>query len=187
MTVRRRALAGLGVSIAVMAASYGSAFLPGGAPGWAPWGAAVAIPGALVSTMILGAARDGSVGRLAWPFAFVFVVLAGGFCLALAVGAAEPGEGRLWMGLPAGAAVILYVVGFLPLAVVPVAYALTFDELTLRDGDWERIRRQAAGLPGPGPAGLAGGDGAATTGDGAGDPASPADHAGDRVPGEDRP
>jgi hypothetical protein len=151
VTVRRRALAGLGVSIAVMAASYGSAFLPGGAPAWAPWGAAVAIPGALVSTMILGAARDGSVGRLAWPFAFVFVVLAGGFCLALAVGAAEPGEGRLWMGLPAGAAVILYVVGFLPLAVVPVAYALTFDELTLRDGDWERIQRHAAERSGPGP------------------------------------
>lgn len=148
MRIRRGALAGLAASMGALAAAYGSAFLPGGAPAWAPWAAGVAIPCALVSTMILGAARDGTVGRLTWPFAFVFVVLAGGFCLALWLGAAEAGDARLWLGLPPRAAVILYGVGFLPLVVVPLAYAITFDELALRAEDWDRIQRHAAGEAG---------------------------------------
>lgn len=145
MTLRERALAGLAASMGALALAYASAFLPEGMPGWAPWAAAVAVPGALVSTMILGAAREGTVGRLRWPFAFVFVVLAGGFCLALALGPAEPGDPTLWLGLPPRAAVILYGVGFLPLVVVPLAYALTFDELALRADDWDRIRGRGAG------------------------------------------
>lgn len=145
MTIRGRALVGLTVSMGAMALSYGSAFLPSGAPAWAPWAAALAIPGALVSTMTLGAARQDTIGRLVPPFAFVFVVLAGGFCVALALGSAEPGDPTLWLGLPPRAAVILYGVGFLPLVVVPLAYALTFDELALRPEDWDRIREQAAG------------------------------------------
>jgi hypothetical protein len=152
MTIRTRALVGLTLSVSALAVGYGSAFLPGGAPAWAPWAAALGIPGALVSTMTLGAARDGSIGRLVAPFAFVFVVLAGGFCLALALGAPDPADPTLWLGLPPRAAVILYGVGFLPLVVVPLAYALTFDELALRSEDWETIReRAAAGTGGPAP------------------------------------
>lgn len=143
MTLRGRALVGLTASMGAMVLAYGSAFLPGGPPGWAPWAAAVAVPGALVSTMTLGAARKGTIGRLAGPFAFVFVVLAGGFCVALALGSPGSESPTLWLGLPPRAAVILYGVGFLPLVVVPLAYALTFDELALRADDWDRIREKA--------------------------------------------
>jgi hypothetical protein len=37
--------------------------------------------------------------------------------------------------------VVLFGIGFLPLLVAPVAYALTFEEQTLRPGDLERVRR----------------------------------------------
>lgn len=145
--MREGALVGLTASMGAMVLAYGSAFLSGGPPGWAPWAAAVAVPGALVATMTLGAAREGTIGRLAGPFAFVFVVLAGGFCVALALGPAATESPTLWLGLPPRAAVILYGVGFLPLVVVPLAYALTFDELALRAEDWDRIREEAAVSP----------------------------------------
>ena len=50
-------------------------------------------------------------------------------------GAAEP----LWLGLPRRAAIILYGIGLLPTLVLPVAYALTFADQTLRPEDLERV------------------------------------------------
>jgi hypothetical protein len=94
--------------------------------------------------MTLGAARRGrlAAGTMA-AFVLVGVLLAGGFSLALALpddlGAAEP----LWLGLPRRAAVIVYGVGLLPVVVLPVVYALTFDAQTLRPEDQERV--EAAG------------------------------------------
>lgn len=139
---RRLHLLGFLLSVGCIAAAYASAF-PAGAPGWAPWLMAAGIAGALVSMMALGASRDGRVGVLAYPFAFVFVVLAGGFAIALALPAPEAEGLTLWLGLPAGAAVILYGVGLLPLLVIPLAYALTFDHFTLQEEDWERVRALA--------------------------------------------
>lgn len=141
----RSALLGLGISAAAVGAAYASAFLPAGAPGWAPWLMAGGTAGALVAAMALGAARAGRIGRLAYPFAFVFLALVVGFGLALGLPSAEAAEPALWLGLPPRAAVVMYGIGFLPLLVVPLAYALTFDELTLSSADWERIRRAAAG------------------------------------------
>lgn len=126
------------ISILAVGAAYASAFLPEGPPGWAPWSMALGTSGCLVAAMALGASRDGRVGRLAYPFAAVFVLLAAGFVTVLALPEAGPGE--LWLGLPPRAAVVLYGIGFLPFLVVPLAYALTFDQLTLDEDDWERIR-----------------------------------------------
>ena len=115
-----------------------------GAPRWASWAMALGVPLDLVATMVLGAARRGRVpaSTLA-AFALVGVMLAGGFALALALpddlGADEP----LWLGLPRRAAVIVYGVGLLPVIVLPVVYALTFDAQTLRPEDQERV--EAAG------------------------------------------
>lgn len=139
----RRALTGLAASTAAMGVAYGSAFLPGPPPDWAAWTAAVAIPAGLVSAMALGAGGRGDLGRLRLPFAFVFVVLAGGFAVALALPPVAPDDPTLWLGLPPRAAVVLYGVGLLPLLVVPLSYALTFDEMTLSDEDWERVRDAA--------------------------------------------
>lgn len=140
----RLSLAALAASVAAMGVAYGSAFLPGSPPPWAAWVAAAAIPGSLVASMALGAGGRHGLGRLALPFAFVFVVLAGGFMWALALPPISQGAPELWLGLPRGAAVVLYGVGLLPLLVVPLSYALTFDELTLSDEDWDRIRAAAA-------------------------------------------
>jgi hypothetical protein len=140
----RIAVSALTLATVTIAIAYASAFRADGAPRWASWAMALAVPLALVATMTLGAARRGRLpaGTLA-AFALVGVLLAGGFSLALALpddlGAAEP----LWLGLPRRAAVIVYGVGLLPVVVLPVVYALTFDAQTLRPEDQERV--EAAG------------------------------------------
>ncbi len=153
-------------STLLLAAAYASAFLPGGAPAWAAWLMVVGTAGLMVSTMALGAARAGRIGRLAIPFALVFVILVAGFGLVLALPPGGPGE-ALWLGLPARAAIVLYGVGLLPLFAVPLVYALTFEESTLSAADLERVRAAAAALraerrtsawPGHAPAAAAGAD-----------------------------
>jgi hypothetical protein len=140
------AVRGLVLSLLAIGAAYGSAFLPAGAPAWAAWLMALGTSGAMVCTMALGAARNGRIGRLVIPFAFVFLVLAGGFGLVLALPPADPQDPALWFGVPPRAAIILYGIGLLPLFAVPVAYALTFDEMTLSQDDLDRVRAAAEAL-----------------------------------------
>lgn len=128
----------------LIAAAYGSAFRADGVAEWAPWALALGSPLAFVALMVLGAARNGRIGSLAWPFALVFVVLAGGFVWVLLRPPADPTAPELWLGLPPRAAIVLYGIGLVPMLLVPVAYALTFDEMTLSDADLERVRRAAA-------------------------------------------
>jgi hypothetical protein len=137
---KRIALGAMALSALAIAAAYAAAFLPGGAPGWAPWLMALGIPTALVAVMVLGAAREGRVGRLALPFAFSFLVLAAGFGLALALPAAERAGMPLVLGLPLRASVIIYGIGLFPIVVLPIAYALTFGAQTLNAADIERVR-----------------------------------------------
>ena len=158
---KRTSLAALLLATLLIAAAYASAFLPGGTPPWGPWLMAVGVPLVLVSVMVLGAVRSGSgMGRLAWPFAFVGGILGAGFLLALGLPADEAAGVALYLGLPLRASIILYGIGLLPIVILPVAYALTFDAMTLNAEDVERVRlageewarRRAAG---PAPAGLA--------------------------------
>lgn len=143
---RRAALVALFTGILAIAFGYGAALLPGGTPAWAPWLLAVGIPVALGAIMILGAARGRmGVGPLKYPFAFVVAVLAIGFCAALALPATESPLSRLWLGLPARAAIVIYGIGLLPIIVLPVAYALTFETQTLSAEDVERVRELARG------------------------------------------
>ncbi len=140
---RRLARFGIVLSISLIAAGYASAFTPGGAPSWAPWLLALGIPAALGSIMALGAARGrAGIGKLKIPFAFVFVVLATGFCLALAL-PEETASSDLWLGLPHRAAIVIYGIGLLPIVVLPVAYAVTFDSQTLSQKDIDRVRELA--------------------------------------------
>jgi len=129
------------VATGAIAVAYGSAFMPNGAPVWAPWLLALGIPGALGGVMVLGAARErGGVGRLAIPFAFVIVTLTVGFCLALGLPANEGPDSTLFLGLPLRAAIVVYGIGLLPIIVLPVAYALTFETQTLNAEDVERVK-----------------------------------------------
>jgi hypothetical protein len=142
--VRRLALYALFLSIAVIFGAYAWVLLVGRAEPWAPWIVALSTALAMLATMVLGAARDGrrnaGLGGLAIPFFVTFLLVAGGFSLALWLPAAgEP----LVLGLPRRAAIVLYGIGLLPLVILPVAYALTFDEMTLSEEDLERVRTAA--------------------------------------------
>jgi hypothetical protein len=131
-------------SILAIAVAYASAFKASGAPAWAPWLLALGIPGALGAIMVLGAARgDKGIGALKLPFLFVFVVLASGFCLALGLPITEARGATLLLGLPIRAAIVIYGIGLLPIVVLPVAYALTFDTQTLSESDIARVREMA--------------------------------------------
>ena len=137
---RRAALVALIAGILSIAIGYAAAFLPGGTPTWAPWLLALGIPIALGAIMILGAARGRmGIGPLKYPFVFVVAVLAIGFCAALAIPATEGPLSKLWLGLPARAAIVIYGIGLLPIIVLPVAYALTFEAQTLNAEDVERV------------------------------------------------
>lgn len=142
---RRSGRAVLVLSVCAIATGYAAAFLPGGTPAWAPWMLAIGIPAALGAIMVLGATRGSrGIGQLKLPFLFVFVVLAAGFCLALGLPANEGRGAALLLGLPLRAAIVIYGIGLLPIVVLPVAYALTFETQTLSEDDIARVREMAA-------------------------------------------
>jgi hypothetical protein len=144
-STRRAARFTLVLAVCAIAGGYAAAFIPGGTPVWAPWLLAIGIPVALTAIMALGAARGrAGIGKLKFPLAFVLVVLTAGFCLSLGLPANEGAASVLWLGLPARAAIIIYGVGLLPIIILPVAYALTFDTQTLSQSDIDRVRELAA-------------------------------------------
>ena len=139
------AVVALVVATLAIGVAYGSALAMAAVPAWAPWLMATGVPLALVSVMTLGAARRGRVpGVLLAAFALVGVMLVAGFALALALPGASGTTGEpLLLGLPRRAAIIVYGIGLLPVLVLPVAYAATFEAQTLRDEDLERVRAAA--------------------------------------------
>ena len=98
----------------------------------------------MLAASALGAARsDRGLGRLKLPFALTFFIVAGGFALVLSMPGVDPANPTLFLGLPPRAAVVLLGIGLLPLQVLPIAYALTFEDMTLSAHDWERVREAA--------------------------------------------
>ncbi|HEX6063055.1 MAG TPA: hypothetical protein VFZ04_02490 [Longimicrobiales bacterium] len=141
---RRLALLTIVLAVLVIGAGYASAFLPGGAPRIASFAFAIATAALMTAISVLGVARGTTrLGALRWVFAITFLVMAGGFCAALL---APPSPNELWLGLPRGAAIILYVVGLVPLLILPVAYALTFDKHTMSDSELAELRRRLQAL-----------------------------------------
>jgi hypothetical protein len=153
---KRVALAVLAAAAVVLGLAYASAFRAAGPPAWVAWPFAIATSASLVAAMVLGAWRPGrGVGRLAVPFALTFAILV--VCFGLALREPPPAAGAvLWLGLPKGAALVLYGVGLLPLFVLPLAYALTFDGQTLSEADLERVRQAARALRAEAAAGAGG-------------------------------
>lgn len=96
-----------------------------------------------VALMALGASRRGQLGRLR----FLFFALA--LILVSAVGGMLFLRGRVtelpWFwGLPLTAALQIYLVFWLPLGLVSVAYGLSFESQTLRQEDLDALRRLVA-------------------------------------------
>lgn len=145
--IRNACLVVIFVSMLAIAAGYASAFLPGGAPVIATLAFAIATAAVMTAIIVLGAARKRApLGGLAWVFAFTFAVLAIGFVAALMQ--PDVRVQPFWAGLPRGAAIILYIVGLLPMAVLPVAYALTFERTTLNEDELAELRSRLAALNG---------------------------------------
>lgn len=140
MTTRTCALAGCVAGIVLIAIAYATAFLPGGAPGWATWLYMIGTSTTMLAMMVLGAARGrGGIGPLVWPFALIYAVLLVGFGSVLLMPAEIGTATPLWLGLPPRAAIIIYGIGILPLFLLPFAYALTFDSMTLSQEDLARL------------------------------------------------
>lgn len=142
---KRNALLALLAGTLAITAAYLSAFLPGDPPTWAPWAMALGTAVMMVASMALGAVNRGKIGRLWLPFLGIFVVLTGGFALALTL-PAETAQSPLFLGLPARAAIVLIGIGLLPMLFLPLSYALTFEETTLSEEDLERVRDAARRL-----------------------------------------
>ncbi|MEX0908370.1 MAG: hypothetical protein WDZ58_01295 [Gemmatimonadaceae bacterium] len=143
--MKKAAIVVLFLSMAAIAAAFATAIAAGRVPVWSAWVLAVATSLSMIATIVLGAARTGrplgGLHRLLAPFAAVLLILLGAFAAALLLPAtAEP----LLLGLPRRAAIVLYGIGVLPALILPIAYALTFDELTLTDEDIERVREAAS-------------------------------------------
>jgi hypothetical protein len=137
------ALKGIVASTLAVTVAYLSAFLPEGVPPWGPWLFLVGMGGSMVSTMALGAARGGGVPGLRGLFAFLFVLLVGGFGAALLLPASEGANSTLVLGLPLRAALVVYGIGLVPVILVPIFYARTFHALTLRPGELDQVREAA--------------------------------------------
>ncbi len=144
MMPRRLALFGLVVSTVSIVIAYALAFLPGGAGNVAALLMIFGIATMAVSLMTLGAVRSGEkLGVLALAFGFVFVVLMAGFAIALLLPDADNAATRLFLGLPPRAAIVIYGIGFLPVLVLPLVYAATFEARTLTEEDIRRVKEAA--------------------------------------------
>jgi hypothetical protein len=129
----------------LIAAAYVAVLATGRTPDWAPWAYMVGTITVMLATIVLGAARrEGGVGRLALPFTFIYVLLLAGFGAALALPPETGADTVLWLGLPRRAAIVLYGIGILPLFLLPLAYAFTFDSMTLREHDLALVARARA-------------------------------------------
>ncbi|MGK2963513.1 MAG: hypothetical protein ACSLFK_15430 [Gemmatimonadaceae bacterium] len=142
---KRLAISGLVISTTAIVAAYALAFIQGAATNAGAMLMVFGIATMAVSLMTLGAVRTGEkLGVLAFAFAFVFAVLMVGFTLALLLPAGDNAATRLFLGLPPRAAIVVYGIGLLPVFVLPLIYAATFEERTLSEEDLERIKTAAA-------------------------------------------
>ena len=144
------ALLALVLSTGAIATSYASAFQSGGAPTWASWALALGLATCMTSITLLGVtagarARSGGAPLtiVVTSLLAVWVLMAVCFGLALVLAPESGAEPRLLLGLPRRAAILIYGIGFLPVLVLPFAYAFTFDALTLPPEELERIRAAA--------------------------------------------
>jgi hypothetical protein len=139
--VKRILIRLLVTSCGLVALSYAAVFVSGAGNAWAPWTLAIGTNGVIMSLMAIGAVRHDTLPRsLVWTFIGLFVLCAGAFLTALGLPAAEGAKGALLFGLPLRTAIVLYGVGVVPILILPLAYALTFESSTLSEGDLDRIR-----------------------------------------------
>lgn len=134
-------------SCGLVAIAYAAMFVTATPPTWAAVSLAIGANGVIMSLMALGAVRRETIPRsLVWTFIGLFVLCAGCFVVALLLPAQEGAGGPLFLGLPIRTAIVLYGVGVVPIAILPFAYAFTFESSTLNDEDLVRVRAAYASM-----------------------------------------
>ena len=109
----------------------------------APWLLAAGASAVLAGVACLGAARPGrSARRLGFAIALAFIAVGAGLLLALALPAPTT-DGALLLGLPRVTTILLLLTGLVPLLVLPIAYAIAFDDEVIAAADLERLRTVA--------------------------------------------
>jgi hypothetical protein len=121
------------VLLALAALSSLTAFGLGSPPG--AWFAAFAGATFPVALIALGAIRSGRLGRLGIALVLLWLFLAGGLAVILALPAGGPDVA----GLPLATALMIFVFVPVPLLGLGLLYAATFDR-GLRQEDLERLR-----------------------------------------------
>lgn len=104
----------------------------------------------LAGIACLGAARRGrATPRLAAAIVVAFCAVAGGLIVGLSLPAPTP-EGALLLGLPRATGLMLLLTGAIPLLLLPVAFAIAFDDEVISDTDLEQLRAESAQQTNPG-------------------------------------
>jgi hypothetical protein len=107
---------------------------------WAEVLFAVLVMGYPVALIVVAVARKGRLGPLGLPLIALLI-----FLEACAVGMlalrGHVVDGPWFGGLPLAAAIQLYGLWLVPLLLVALAYALTFDRFELRQEDLDRLQR----------------------------------------------
>lgn len=134
-------------SCGLVAIAYVAMFVTVTPPTWAAVSLAIGANGVIMNLMALGAVRRSTMPRsLVVTFIGLFMLCAGCFVVALLLPAREGAGGPLFLGLPIRTAIVLYGVGVVPMAILPFAYALTFESSTLSDEDLARVRAARASM-----------------------------------------
>jgi len=142
--VRRTGLLLLIAGVLATAIAY-AAVLTGVAGEAAPWLLALGAASTLAGIACLGAARARTLGAaargrtLGAAIGVAFAAVAAGLLLALAM-PAPVADGPLLLGLPRVTALLLLLAGLVPLLLLPIAYAVAFDEEVISERDIERVR-----------------------------------------------
>ena len=105
---------------------------------WVDWAFAVLVMAYPVALIVVGVSRDGRLGPVGLPLLALLLFLeACGVGMLLLRGHVL--DGPWFGGLPLAAAIQLYGVFLVPLLLVALTYALTFDRFEMRDEDLDRL------------------------------------------------
>lgn len=137
--MRRAALSLLVLGLLAIAVAYAAAFA-GVAARAAPWWLALGSTAVLAGLAGLGIARRArATPLLARAVVVCFASVAVGLAVPLLLPAPAAGD-PLLLGLPRPTAILLTLVGALPLVVLPLAYAAAFEREVLSEEDLATFR-----------------------------------------------
>lgn len=137
--MRRAGITLLLVGLLAVGAAYAFVLL-GFAAAAAPWWLASGTTAVLAGVAVLGAARRArTTPVLTATVVASFASVLAGLLVPLAL-AAPDATGPLLLGLPRPTAILLLLVGLVPLVLMPLAYAFAFEREVLSDHDVRALR-----------------------------------------------